>query len=413
MKFYRILIYSIIILFLLTSVVLADDIDAEIFNDISSSIPTSSISNSEPTINSRSAIVLDRSSGSILYGKAENEKRKMASTTKIMTAIIVIENSNLDNIVTVSSKAAGTGGSRLGLHTDDIISIKDLLYGLLLCSGNDAAVTLAETVGGSIEGFADLMNKKAIDLGLVSTHFVTPHGLDNDNHYTTAYELALITNYALKNPTFCNFVRTKNYTVLINNSPKSLSNTNELLGNLDGIYGVKTGFTNGANRCLVTSIKRGNLDIICIVLGADTKKDRTKDSIALIEYVFKNFKIIDIQEKITNEFSNWKICNSSSFNINKGISNNIDVVLEDLPYKFLPINSNHQDDISIYIYCNTNFQAPLPAHSNIGHLAVNLDHQTVLTLNIYNSDEITKKASMNFYKDMFLKYTYYLESMFY
>lgn len=413
MKFYRILIYSIIILFLLTSVVLADDIDAEIFNDISSSIPTSSISNSEPTINSRSAIVLDRSSGSILYGKAENEKRKMASTTKIMTAIIVIENSNLDNIVTVSSKAAGTGGSRLGLHTDDIISIKDLLYGLLLCSGNDAAVTLAETVGGSIEGFADLMNKKAIDLGLVSTHFVTPHGLDNDNHYTTAYELALITNYALKNPTFCNFVRTKNYTVLINNSPKSLSNTNELLGNLDGVYGVKTGFTNGANRCLVTSIKRGNLDIICIVLGADTKKDRTKDSIALIEYVFKNFKIIDIQEKITNEFSNWKICNSSSFNINKGISNNIDVVLEDLPYKFLPINSNHQDDISIYIYCNTNFQAPLPAHSNIGHLAVNLDHQTVLTLNIYNSNEITKKASMNFYKDMFLKYTYYLESMFY
>ena len=409
MKFYRILIYSIIILFLLTSVVLADDIDAEIFNDISSSIPTSSISNSEPTINSRSAIVLDRSSGSILYGKAENEKRKMASTTKIMTAIIVIENSNLDNIVTVSSKAAGTGGSRLGLHTDDIISIKDLLYGLLLCSGNDAAVTLAETVGGSIEGFADLMNKKAIDLGLVSTHFVTPHGLDNDNHYTTAYELALITNYALKNPTFCNFVRTKNYTVLINNSPKSLSNTNELLGNLDGVYGVKTGFTNGANRCLVTSIKRGNLDIICIVLGADTKKDRTKDSIALIEYVFKNFKIIDIQEKITNEFSNWKICNSSSFNINKGISNNIDVVLEDLPYKFLPINSNHQDDISIYIYCNTNFQAPLPAHSNIGHLAVNLDHQTVLTLNIYNSNEITKKASMNFYKDMFLKYTYYLE----
>ena len=413
MKFYRILIYSIIILFLLTSVVLADDIDAEIFNDISSSIPTSSISNSEPTINSRSAIVLDRSSGSILYGKAENEKRKMASTTKIMTAIIVIENSNLDNIVTVSSKAAGTGGSRLGLHTDDRISIKDLLYGLLLCSGNDAAVTLAETVGGSIEGFADLMNKKAIDLGLVSTHFVTPHGLDNDNHYTTAYELALITNYALKNPTFCNFVRTKNYTVLINNSPKSLSNTNELLGNSDGVYGVKTGFTNGANRCLVTSIKRGNLDIICIVLGADTKKDRTKDSIALIEYVFKNFKIIDIQEKITNEFSNWKICNSSSFNINKGISNNIDVVLEDLPYKFLPINSNHQDDISIYIYCNTNFQAPLPAHSNIGHLAVNLDHQTVLTLNIYNSNEITKKASMNFYKDMFLKYTYYLESMFY
>ena len=130
----------------------------------------------------------------------------MASTTKIMTAIIVIENSNLDDIVTISQKAAGTGGSRLGLHVNDKISIRDLLYGLLLCSGNDSAVALAETIGGSVEEFANLMNQKAISLGLNSTHFVTPHGLDNDDNYTTAYELALITDYALKNDIFCNLV---------------------------------------------------------------------------------------------------------------------------------------------------------------------------------------------------------------
>lgn len=115
------------------------------------------------------------------------------------------------------------------------------------------------------------MNEKASSLGLSNTHFITPHGLDSDEHYTTAYELALLTNYALKNDIFAKIVGTQNYTVTINGYPKALKNTNELLGNLNGVYGVKTGFTNGANRCLVTSCKRNGMDIICVVLGADTK----------------------------------------------------------------------------------------------------------------------------------------------
>ena len=278
MKFFKLFILLIFVSFLLISPVYADDEEHDFSNDFypvtSSTIDTNNIA---PTINSRAAIVYERSSGTILYSKSENEKRKMASTTKIMTAIVVLEHSNLSDIVTVSAKAASTGGSRLGLHSDDKISIHDLLYGLLLCSGNDAAIALAESVGGDVENFANLMNQKANDLGLNSTHFITPHGLDNDEHYTTAYELAIITDYALKNDIFCSLVGTKTHTILINNQPKTLSNTNELLGNLNGVYGVKTGFTNGANRCLVTSTKRGNMDLICIVLGADTKKDRTKD----------------------------------------------------------------------------------------------------------------------------------------
>lgn len=414
MKFFKLFILLIFVSFLLISPVYADDEEHDFSNDFypvtSSTIDTNNIT---PTINSRAAIVYERSSGTILYSKSENEKRKMASTTKIMTAIVVLEHSNLSDIVTVSAKAAGTGGSRLGLHSDDKISIHDLLYGLLLCSGNDAAIALAESVGGDVESFANLMNQKANDLGLNSTHFITPHGLDNDEHYTTAYELAIITDYALKNDIFCSLVGTKTHTILINNQPKTLSNTNELLGNLNGVYGVKTGFTNGANRCLVTSTKRGNMDLICIVLGADTKKDRTKDSIDLIEYAFKNFEMVNIQEKISNEFTNWKICNSASFNVKKGRSNNIDAVLEDLPYNFFPVNSNHLDDVSIYIYCNTDFVAPLPAHSNIGYLTVSIDGKTVLSLSIYNSNEITKKTSLIFYKDLLSKYTYHLESVFY
>ena len=411
MKFYKLFWVFIIFILPFNYTVFADDENEEILNNISSFIETSSNIVSEPTINSRAAIIYDRSSGSILYGKNENEKRKMASTTKIMTALIVIENSNLDDIVTISSNAAGTGGSRLGLHTNDKISIRDLLYGLMLCSGNDAAVALAEYVGGDLPGFATLMNNKCDFLKLTSTHFVTPHGLDNDDHFTTAYELAIITNHALQNATFRKFVETKNYTVSINNHSKTLSNTNELLGNLDGVYGVKTGFTNGANRCLVTAVKRNNMDLICIVLGADTKKDRTKDSIQLIEYAFKNFEMVNIREKIMTEFNNWNLCNSSSFTVKKGINNNVDVILADLPYDFFPIKSNQIDNISIYIYCKTSFEAPLPANSAIGYLTVSMNNVNVLSLDIYNLNSIPQKDYIDFWNDMLKNYTSYLESL--
>lgn len=411
MKFYKILLAFIILVLSSNYLVFADDKNEEISNTLDILIKASTEVSKEPSINSRAAIIYDRISGSILFGKNENEKRKMASTTKIMTAIIVIENSNLDEIVTVSPKAAGTGGSRLGLKTNDRISVRDLLYGLMLCSGNDAAVALAEHVSGSLSEFATLMNDKCDFLNLTSTHFVTPHGLDNDEHFTTAYELAIITNYALKNEIFYNYVGTKNYTVSINGHPKNLSNTNELLGNLNGVYGVKTGFTNGANRCLVTSVKRGNMDLICIVLGADTKKDRTKDSIELIEYAFKNFEMVNIREKIMDEFKNWKLCNFSSFTVKKGISNDVNIILNDLTYDFFPVNCNYINDISIYIYCNTAFEAPLRANTAIGYLTVSIHNKNVLSLDIYNSNEILQKSYTDFWVDLVKNYTSYLETL--
>lgn len=275
-KFLKIILLFFVILFSFQFLyVFADDIDNEENFDISeeinkygllNSIETSSNTNDNFTINARSAIILDRTSKKILYGKNEYQKVKMASTTKIMTAIVILEKCNLSQTVEVSKKAACTGGSRLGLKTGDRITIYDLLYGLLLCSGNDAAVCLAEACSGSVKDFSNLMNSKAYELGLKNSHFETPHGLDSDNHYTTAYELALLANYALENATFKKIVGTKTYTININGYPKNLSNTNELLGILNGVYGVKTGFTNGANRCLVTACKRNDMDIICVVL---------------------------------------------------------------------------------------------------------------------------------------------------
>lgn len=231
----------LIFIYIFSIICYADDSDDTESIDINSEIETSVNALTEiknPDLNSRACVVIDRNTNTILYGKNENTKRKMASTTKIMTAIIIIENCKLNESIEISKKAANTGGSRLGLKTGDKITILDLLYGLMLHSGNDAAVALAEYAGNDIPGFAEKMNKKAQELGLKNTHFETPHGLDSDEHYTTAYELALLTNYALNNPTFSKIVGTKNYTITINGYSKDLSNTNELLGNLDGVYGV-------------------------------------------------------------------------------------------------------------------------------------------------------------------------------
>lgn len=392
-------LYKIFILFSILSLGISnfsfcDDIDDEVI-DVTAEIVSSSISKSEiktPETNSRACVVIDRNTNTILYGKNEQQKRKMASTTKIMTATIILENCNLTETIEVSKKAAGTGGSRLGLKAGDKIKIEDLLYGLMLRSGNDAAVALAEYAGGNIEGFAELMNKKALSLGLNNTHFETPHGLDSDEHYTTAYELAILSNYALNNATFSQIVGTKNYTITINGYPKVLSNTNELLGNLDGIYGIKTGFTNGANRCLVTACKRNDMDIICVVLGADTKKFRTQDSIKLINYIFDNFKPVNIKELVESKFKEWKNQNSNNIVINKGVTQNINLKIENIDKDVVPIRKDLIDSINIIVYCPLYFQAPISSNSQIGNINVFISDNINFNYNIYNSSEIKHKS---------------------
>ena len=185
--------------------------------------------NTISNLNSKYAIVLDRNSLSILYEKNAYDKTAMASTTKIMTAIIAIENSNLTDIVHISKKAANTGGSTLGIQADAKITMESLLYGLLLRSGNDCAVAIAEHIGGSIDNFSKMMNDKAKHLRLDNSNFITPHGLDDINHYTTAYDLAILTDYALKNDTFLRIVNTKNIDIKIGSEVRNISNTNELL----------------------------------------------------------------------------------------------------------------------------------------------------------------------------------------
>lgn len=328
-----------------------------------------------------------------IYGKDENKQTAMASTTKILTAIIVLEKcENLNQEVIIESKAANVGGSRLGLKVNDKITINDLLYGLLLRSGNDTAVALALHVGGSIEGFAKLMNEKAEELELKNSHFVTPHGLDDPAHYTTAVELAKLTDYALKNTKFVEIVRTKNATININGTPREINNTNEVLcSNIEGVYGVKTGFTNNAGRCLVTSVKRNNMDLIIVVLIADTRKDRAADTIKLIDYTFKTYRMENLKDKINEEFENWKKINQNRIFVYKA-SSQIQTKLDNIPIKQIATDK----EIKIEIKSITYIEAPVMENTKIGTVVVKNGENIIQSIDLLVDRTVNKKGIMDY-----------------
>jgi len=276
----------------------------------------------------------------------------------------------------------------------------------MLCSGNDAAVCLAENVAGGIPEFCELMNNKAKELGLVNTNFESPHGLDSDNHYTTAYELALLSNYTLTNSTFLNIAGTKKYTVTINGYPKAISNTNELLGNLNGVYGIKTGFTNGANRCLVTACKRGEMDIICVVLGADTKNYRTKDSIKLIEYSFKNYEYFNLKDFVSTYLNNWQNDNPNFFIVEKGVSNNLEIKinpsLEDCPV--IPVKKELIPSIEANIAIDNYLQAPIKKESLLGSLKISSQEIDIANFDLLSNTDIDKKNIFDYFYNFFITY---------
>lgn len=396
-KIKKIIILVLLIVMVNNFFVYADD-ENELLNEPiieendKKEIEAAASSNTKPTINSRRYAIYDRLSGRCIYGKDENKQTAMASTTKIMTAIIVVENCKLEDIVTITAKAAGTGGSTLGINKDDKITVNDLLYGLMLRSGNDAAVALAIHTAGSVEEFANMMNQKAKQLNLKNTHFVTPHGLDNEEHYTTAYELAKITDYALKNKTIAKIVATKSTTIYINEMPRQINNTNELLGNVEGVYGVKTGFTNNAGRCLVTSVKRGDMDLIVVVLGADTRKDRAKDSMKLIEYAFKKYRVINIEEIINKEFELWKQINENRIYIDKGTTN-VELELEDIKIKKL----TGENEPKIEINAVSNLVAPVEKEKRIGTLTVKIGNEIIEEIEIKTKNEVNKRGIIEYF----------------
>lgn len=241
------------------------------------------------------------------------------------------------------------------------------------------------------------MNQKALQLGLKNSHFVTPHGLDQKEHYTTAFELARMADYALKIPKFKEIVGTKTYTITISNTPRVIFNTNELLGNLNGVYGVKTGFTNGAGRCLVTACKRNDLDIITVVLGADTKKMRTQDSVQLINYIYQNYQTVNIEEIVKKQFEEWKQINEKRIFIHKGKENSIKLLLEQMPYTKMAIKNTEVDNITVEISNFFYLKAPVAENQIIGTLKVKRKEEVLETFMIRNQKQIEKKQIFDYF----------------
>lgn len=396
--------FLIIIVFFFSFASVPLDINADDFNEDIEAISVSADTpeNVDFEIYSKCAIVYERSSNQILYDKNIYQKVPMASTTKIMTCILILENCDLETMTSVSQIAAATIGSRLGLHTNDSISIKDLLYGLMLCSGNDAAVCLAEACSGSVEDFAVLMNNKAAELGLSSTNFVTPHGLDNDNHFTTAYDFALLTDYALNNPLFKQIVGTKYYNVSINGTAKQIHNTNELLGSVSGVYGVKTGYTSKAGRCLVSAVARDNLDIIVIVFGADTKNIRNNDSIKLINYIFSTYEAFDIKTLIMDKYSEYQTYYLPYCSINKSFDN-LETYLQDFDTEFFPVKKS-DNRLAFASVSTFDLNSPIEPGQVVGIIDVWVDNSKIFSTNIYSSAYIKRKDAIDYILFFFLEY---------
>lgn len=246
-------------------------------------------------VSAHAAVLIESSSGEIIFEKNAQEKLPMASTTKIMTAIAALENAKPEEIVKVSGKACGVEGSSIYLVPGEELTMEQLLYALMLESANDAAAAIAIAVSGSIDAFADLMNETAARIGLTDSHFTNPHGLDNEMHYTTAADLAKLTAYAMQNEAFRKIVSTQKYTIPTADGTgiRVLLNHNKLLKLSDDVVGVKTGFTRHSGRCLVSAAERDGVSVIAVTLNAP---DDWQDHINLHELGFSAYENFTLAE---------------------------------------------------------------------------------------------------------------------
>lgn len=255
-------------------------------------------------MSAQSAVLIDAGTGRVLYSHNASELRGMASTTKIMTALVAIENGNLDDVATVSKNAAYQEGTSMYLKVGEKVTLKELLYGLLLSSGNDAAVAIAEHISGTVDEFALLMTNRAREIGAMQTTFKNPNGLDAEGHRTTAHDLAKITRVALQNPVFAAIVSTKSITL----DRGTYTNHNKMLSMYEGATGVKTGFTKRCGRCLVSSAERNGFSLIAVTLN---DPDDWNDHIQMFDNAYRDYQLTTPVTE-GNEFGEVKVSDDES-----------------------------------------------------------------------------------------------------
>ncbi|MDD5017746.1 MAG: D-alanyl-D-alanine carboxypeptidase [Eubacteriales bacterium] len=321
-------------------------------------------------LSAASAILIEATTGRVLYEQNAYEQMPMASTTKIMTAILAIENCDICETVVVGQNASGVEGSSIWLSVGEKMALSDMLFGLMLASGNDAAVAIAEHVAGSVDAFVDMMNKKAKEIGAYNTNFVNPNGLPVDGHYTTAYDLALISAYAMQNAYFCEIVKTEYKSISWEGHEwnRVVKNKNQILWNYEGGNGIKTGYTDEAGRCLCAAANRDGLQLISVVLCAP---DMFNDCMSLMDYGFENYAsrlILEADELIGNVM------------VEKGIEEGFLVYTQcDVYY---PLTDEEYKQIIKKVYIEETVAAPVTKGQQVGYIDIWIGNNKIYTVDL-------------------------------
>lgn len=347
----------------------------------------------EKTENAKGYCVIEKSTGRVLAEENKDKRLPMASTTKIITAILAIENTeDLDKLHEIPAESVGIEGSSIYLKKGEHLSIRELLYGLMLRSGNDAAVALAVLTFGSVEGYQKAANDFVAKLGLVNTHIVTPNGLHDDNHYTSAHDLAIISAYALSNETFREIVCTQKTTISneLGKGKRVLKNKNKMLSSFDGATGVKTGYTKKAGRCLVSSAKRDGMELICVVLGCP---DWFNESTRLLENAFSNYSMVKL---VPEHF------HVGTINVKNGDRETVNLVArQGFCY---PLSSKELSNVHIETKLKENVEAPVGRGKELGQILVYNENNLIFSENVYSIEEVESTKFGDVFKKIWSKF---------
>ncbi|MBS5317377.1 MAG: D-alanyl-D-alanine carboxypeptidase [Clostridiales bacterium] len=352
------------------------------------------------TIYSKGSVLIEKESKRVLYEKNAHEKMAMASTTKIMTCIVAIESGKLDEIVTVSGKAARAPKVKLNLKTGEKQKLGDLLYSLMLESHNDTAVAIAEHVGGSVEEFCAMMTEKAKVIGAENTCFETPNGLDGQAHYSTPYDMALIAAYALDNPEFVKIINTPQIeipTTQVEGSKKhTLINKNRFLSQYEGAEGVKTGYTSKAGHCFVGAVKKEDMELIGVALGAgwDSKGKSRKytDVIKLMNYGYNNYKKYKVLDK-GEEKGSVKVTNGKAEDVTLYVDETV----------ILPLTEHEKETIELKKTVTDELQAPIDENQVVGKVEVICDGKVLKKVDLLAGQKVDKANLLDKLKRFFQK----------
>jgi len=326
----------------------------------------------------KAMLVMDVNSGRVLYSKNDNEKLPMASTTKIITAIVAIENNDdLERLVEIDDEMTGIEGTSIYLKKGEHLTIRELLYGLMLRSGNDSAIAIAKATSGSVDAFMDLANKFCKNIGACDTNLTNPHGLPDDNHYTTARDLALISSYAMKNVEFAKIVNTKQKTIQneLNSSKKRvLNNKNKLLKNMEIANGIKTGYTKKAGRCFVGSATYNDMTLVCVLLNCNPMFEECK---MLLENAFSEYKNIELvkADEVVGELK-----------VENGIKDTVKITAG--TGAIVPLKVSEVDDVNIVYDVPACISDPFSAGDVVGKFDIYVSNHLIFSGKIYIIEDV-------------------------